>query len=447
MLKNSQGRQMDISRKTQNIPLIAWLMVVAGVALSSTSRASTLTIREVQIQGGRSARILLDGVIPRGGVTLEYVRDNVQFSILNSTIYPARILHSEGEGPLAFSKVFAYQYSPNLVRIRFTVDGKAEALKGKIKMALKGKAIEIDFPQAVEGLPAEDSAEKEASLLSKVLGRSVPVEQEVRSVGGNESQSKSASEKAAEKAAEKSTEKVTEKIADKPLDKPMDQKGKVKTPLAGKRAELGQSQASPSPLRSLIAMFLVVGGLGLVLVYVKKAKGGKQAKRNGDSWLSGILSGGKKNQPYIEVLANHALGPKQSITVVRIRDQQFVLGVTQDSVQLITQIDSDESEIDVLDDPKIADSIGKMFGAKVKPAVPVARSTSAISPSASFDTLLKGSSGAGAIVARNAYQSQASGVSKIEEVVGFQPPGTQISPATSGVREQIRKRLQGMNQR
>jgi flagellar biogenesis protein FliO len=435
-MKGIEGLQMK-SHGRQLKQVLGWVVAAGLWAGASPVHASSLTVREVQIQDGVSARILLDGSIPKGGVSLDYVRDNVQFSILNSTIYPARILHAEGSGPQAFSKVFAYQYAPNLVRIRFTVDGKAEALKGRIKMALKGKTLEIHFPEPNGALPADDSADREATLLSKVLGRATGEHQakEVKNVKEPET-----------------PPVVAEEVKAAP-EKPIPaEKPKTRTPLAGKRQELAQTQPGPSPLRSLVAMFLVVGGLGLVLVYLKKAKSGKQAKRSGDSWLSGLLSGGRKNQPYIEVLANHALGPKQSITVVRIRDQQFVLGVTQDSVQLITQIDADETEIDVLDDPKIADSIGKMFGAKVKTPQQSARSAVAISPAASFDSILKGSSGAGAIVARNAYQSQSPVSSRIEDAVGFQtpgssPPSNMQTSSSSGVREQIRKRLQGMNHR
>jgi len=190
----------------------------------------------------------------------------------------------------------------------------------------------------------------------------------------------------------------------------------------------------------LLAMFLIVGGLGLVLLYFKKKGSSRQAKRVGDSWLSGILSGGKRQKPYIEVLANHALGPKQSITVVRIKDQQFVLGVTQDSVQLITQIDSEDADLDLLDDPKVADSIGRMFGAPVKAEAPKVREAAnqpqiRSVPNQSFDALLKGSSGAGAIIARNAYQGNGP----------VQPLKAQGAPnPESGVRDQIKKRLQGM---
>lgn len=140
-----------------------------------------------------------------------------------------------------------------------------------------------------------------------------------------------------------------------------------------------------------------------MLLYVKKKAGATQAKRVGDSWLSGILPGSRKSKAFIEVIANHSIGPKQSITIVRIKDQQFVLGVTSDSVQLITQLDSEEADLELLEDPKVADSIGKMFGAKVKSEI---KSEPMVTPAMNFDSILKSSSGAGAIVARKAYRDQ-----------------------------------------
>ena len=385
--------------------------------VSIVSEAASLTVRDVQLQGNGGARILMDGAVPKGGVSIEYVRDIVQLSIPNATIYPARILHAESGKNQAFNKIFAYQYAPNLVRIRFSVDGKAEAYEGKVKFENRGKFIEVSFPGQVPS--AESSESHEKSLIAKVLAQvkdPVPAD----------------------------PVKVEEKA---PVEAPavmkqerQDEKLKLKASNSPKVSELGGKAPGPSAFRALLAMFLIVGGLGLVLLYFKKKGASSQAKRVGDSWLSGILSGGKKQKPYIEVLANHALGPKQSITVVRIKDQQFVLGVTQDSVQLITQIDSEDADLDLLDDPKVADSIGRMFGAPVKAEAPKMREIVnqpqvRSAPTQSFDALLKGSSGAGAIIARNAYQGNGAA----------QPMKVQVGAnSESGVRDQIKKRLQGM---
>ncbi len=402
----SRGWQLKLVStpvSTLRMALIAMTLTMTITLMTASHvRAAALTIRQIDLPGEGVAKILLDTAPPRGTVNLEYVRDIVQFSIQNATIYPAKILHVEGVQP--FTKVFAYQYAPNLVRVRFSVDGKADRYQGKIKFETKGKSLVIRFPaSAPESAPQSGNEEGERSLLEKVLGKTTAPE--------------------AAEAAEKPKPEA-------PAVKP---KNARSAPPA--QAELGGKPQGPSMFRSLFAMFLVVGGLGLVLIYLKRKKSPAQAKKTGDSWIANLLAGGKKDKAYIEVLANHALGPKQSITVVRIKEQQFVLGVTHDNVQLITQLDADEADLDLLEDPKVADSIGKMFGAKVNSsraapaprvpaqAVPVKNSVAPVeaSPSGpSFAALLQGS---GAVNRT------------IETQVGFQ---------NQGVRDQIRQRLKEM---
>ena len=393
-----EGNCLMKSRGWQKKSMFVWMaMAFCGVF---SAEAAPLGVRDIQIGEGGGARVLLDGVPGKGAIQIDYVRDIVQFSLQNTTIYPAKILHADPSKDFPFSKVFAYQYAPNLVRFRFTVEGKAESYKGKVGFELNGKEMLISFPKEKPVRAEELSEKEEQSLLSKVLG--------------NEEKKKEDEVKAA--------------------PEPMKSgKGKVRLGAAAKPVELGGRTHGPSVFRSLFAMFLIVGGLGLVLLYVKKKAGASQAKRVGDSWLSGILPGSRKSKAFIEVIANHSIGPKQSITIVRIKDQQFVLGVTPDSVQLITQLDSEEADLDLLEDPKVADSIGKMFGSKVKSE---SKSEPKIGPAVNFDSILKSSSGVGAIVARNAYQSQ----SEVGTVVPMN--SSPITVASRGVREQIRKRLQ-----
>jgi flagellar biogenesis protein FliO len=397
------------NRKKENMMSQGWQRYCAvGLVwgmfaiFAQSAFSSSLTVRDIVPEGNGKARIILDGVAPKGSINLEYVRDIVQFSIQNSTIYPAKIVHAEGAGAQAFNKIFAYQYAPNLVRVRFSVDGKADQYQGKVRVETKGKVLEISFPSPVA--QAQKNDEHEKSLIAKVLGQS-------------------SAPKVEESPKTEEKPKAEEKLK-------AEERTKVRIGNQAKPVELGGRTRGPSVFRSLFAMFLIVGGLGLVLLYLKKKGRGTQAKRVGDSWISGFLPGGKKQKAFIEVMANHALGPKQSITVVRIRGQQFVLGVTQDSVQLITQLDSDEADLDLLDDPKVADSIGRMFGSPVK---------SEKTSNSAFDSILKGSAGAGAIVARNAYQNQAA-----SNASGPSIPMTSSFSSGPGVRDQIKKRLQGM---
>ena len=411
------------------------LSILLGLLLTTPVMAGTLTIRDIQTKANQ-IEIQLDGSLPRNSVDVEYVRDIVQVSVQNTTIYPAKIIHAENQ---AFSKIFAYQYSPSMVRVRFSVEGASDAFRGKVKWQQKGKSIWIDFPEAGQ-MPAktEKNAEvQEKSLLAKVISASKKSSErndiKVEKINKEEAREEKPVEKTAEKA-----------IALKSVEENADASEEAKPRLTGHASNggahlSGMKSPGPSVFRSFLAMFLVVGGLGLVLVYVKKKKGSVQAKKVGDSWFSGLIpSSMKKQKSFIEVIAQHPIGPKQSLIVVRIRGQQFVLGVTQDHVQLISQLDADEAELDLLDDPAVAASIGKMFGGKpAVSATPSLQVAPVMENSASFNSMLKKSDGAGAVMARQAYQ-------KSEVLSGVLTEIPEIKAQQNGIRDQIRRRLEGM---
>jgi flagellar biogenesis protein FliO len=434
--------------------------IVVGLVTGHSAFANSLTVRDIKLLGQDKIEIQLDGVASKGALEVEYVRDIVQFSIQNATIYPAKILHSE-ENSAAFSKVFAYQYAPNLVRVRFNVDGKADQFAGKVKWVQNGKFLTVSFPEkfAKNTPKKEDESTHERSLLAKVLGRTSASDQKVEKIEDSqvinakaeavkaESVKAEAAKIAQEKSdASKAEAKAEAKFEAAAIDSENPEAKILLRTDKHKNSEnklLGGAPKGASPIRAFLAMLLVVGGLGMVLLYVKKKKNTAQAKKVGDSWISNLLGGQKKQKAMIEVMATYPLGPKQSITVVRIRGQQLVLGVTEGNVQLITQLDSDE-DIDVMDDPKIADSIGKIFGGK--PAV-----TKRVNPvedavTASFGSLLKNSTGAGAIVARNAYAQNQNGTAPQPIAPRIPVAEDQKSPAVlqNSVRDQIKQRLQGM---
>ncbi len=388
----------------------------------STALAGSVTIRDIGLKPG-SAEVVLDTEVDRKSIEVDYVRDIVQFTINNATIYPARMLHAE-KSP--FSKVFAYQYSPSLVRVRFTVENSADQYKNKIKWMLDGKKLNIVFPVALKKAAKEEDNEK--SLLEKITGAVT---------NGNDEQKAEEQKLAEKKAAEE--KKLAEKKAAE--EKKASEKSES-TPLTGhgrKQVKLAGASNGPSPTRSFLAMVLVIGGLGLVLLYLKRKNGsGSQATKQ--NWLSNLMQQKRKQKPIMEVIATHVLGPKQSVVVMKIRGQQFVLAVTAENIQLITQLDSDESDLDILDDANVAASIGKMFGVSKEPKIEPVQATTAArmtapagaTSEASFNSFLKNSTGAGAIIARNAYASNDNA-----------PRAPQPAPVVS-TRDQIRRRLEGL---
>lgn len=418
---------------------------LAGLLASSSAFAS-LTIREITLKGNNEVEIQFDSPINKRQLELDYVRDIAQLSIQNSTIYPAKILHAEKQ---SFNKVFAYQYAPSLVRVRFSVDGVAGQFQGKVDTQISGNKLTVRFPAPLQGEKAEEAvakaekAEKDEDHEKELLAK----------IERNEHSEKAEKEEKSERRSKKN-EKAEKASSDKSL--------------TGKKQSLGGAKPAPSAARSMMAMVLVVGGLAAVLFWVKRKKG-SQATRVGDNWLSNLLPQGmRKQKSFIEVVGQHALGPKQSITVVKIRGQQFVLGVTQDSVQLISQIDSDESEMDLLEDPAVAASLGKMFGSTpqkstaetrnslgttfanllkgtaANPAAPAPKVTSApqggpaIQPRANTFPAGASSGSAVAAIGRQQYAQQAPAATPAVAVSRATGPA-----ANPGIRDQIRKRLEG----
>ena len=378
---------------------IAGCAVLVLMMSFNSARAGSITIRSVESKGNNT-EILLDSALDKNTVQVDYVRDIVQFSIGNATIYPAKMVHAE---QAAFSKVFAYQYSPSLVRVRFSVENNAEQFKNKVKWSIDGKKLLIQFSAPV----AVTQVDNEKSLLEKITSAATKTETPAK----------------VEVAAK------TEIAAE---THPLSSVGTGKKPI-----KLAGAKSGPSAFRSFLAMFLVVGGLGLILLYVKRRNaGGVQAKKAGNNWLSNLLPQNRKQKPMMEVVATHVLGPKQSIVVMKIRGQQFVLAVTAENIQLITQLDADEAELDLLEDPKVAASIGKMFG--VEKTTKSAKAP-VVSSDVNFNTLLKSSSGAGAIIARNAYADHSTTTVPMNTAPVVKP-GIPVG----GAREMIRRRLEGL---
>lgn len=401
------------STKMSNVLLAGCVLFVSMLAGGNAS-AGSVTVREINLKGNGS-EVILDTEVAKKSIEVDYVRDIIQFSISNATIYPAKMLHADKS---SFSKLFAYQYSPNLVRIRFTVDNAAEQFKNKIKWSLDGKKLNIQFPEGVKSAKADD----EKSLLDKITGVV-------------DSKPEAKKESKVEAKAESKLEEKKEEKKEEPKEEAFKSRSGNLTGKGQKQAALGGAKAGPSPMRSLLALALVLGGLGLLLIYVKRRNsiGGQARKVNGSSWFSNLLPQNRKQKPIMEVVATHVLGPKQSIVVMKIRGQQFVLAVTSENIQLITQLDAEESELDLLDDPKVAASIGKMFGVNKEPAIEPVVAAPAVATDASFNSLLKNSTGAGAIIARNAYAAGGAAT----------PVPTKTNIAISA-RDQIRKRLESL---
>ncbi|MEN9723528.1 MAG: hypothetical protein RJB38_1514, partial [Pseudomonadota bacterium] len=285
-----------------------------------------LNIKQVQVSDRDRVDILFDGRLSASQIQTEFVNDIVQLSLSDTAVYPAKISSVSGKD---VTKLFVYQYSPRLVRVRLTMKGKAESFQSKLKVTPSGKMLTIRFDgehsdqvvasaaQAQKAeMPAKDKDQasspvvdpEEGALLEKVL-KSPPAKP------------------AAVKATDSSESKTSGEAIPSKKEK---KKSESSTSLGGKKDSF-------SPLKMLASLAGVILVLGASLLGLKKITGAKAQQGAVGRWVRKSLG---KPEKMIEVVSTHHLGPKKSIHMVRVAGRTLVLGVAEDSINLITELDS-----------------------------------------------------------------------------------------------------------
>jgi hypothetical protein len=103
--------------------------------------------------------------------------------------------------------------------------------------------------------------------------------------------------------------------------------------------------------------------------------------------LPGLMSGRKEKM--IEIVSTHHLGPKKSIAVARIAGKLLVLGISNESINLITQIEEgSDLDLDALMDadtfgaPAPAPATPTMYRAPAPKPAPVSKGSGAVAAAA-----------------------------------------------------------------
>ena len=379
------------------------------------AHATTATLKRVQITDGSRIDLLFDAKVSPQQVRTEFFNDIIQVSLTDVSVYPAKINSLSGS---ELTKVFAYQYAPKLTRCRLSVKGNAETFKDRFEVKAEGKLISLRMlPKAAApgseevkrpAPSASDQKEKaeEQELLQRVIS-SAPGAAPV-------AKAEPAAPKAVEAAPVVST-------ASKAVNS---------APLAG-------GKPLPSPWRSIGMLVIVVCAFLAFAWITKKVKGGGAGISVKSNPLGKILSqfGGSKAK-MIEVVANHYLGPKKSISVVRIGSRMLVLGVTNESINLITQLDAGNTEAQQSQAQAQAmanfdlESFAMESAGWAAPAAPIAQPAQTAAP-------------------RPAYGTGATSAGPARPASGGSPAFSQIlgsEASKPSVRSQIRSRLEGMKQ-
>lgn len=296
--------------KKRFLPLLACTAIFQAFGAFAAEKG-VVNIRQVQVGAGSRVDLMLDGRITDRQIRTEYLNDIIQLSVSDASVYPAKITSVTGQD---ITKVFVYQYAPRLVRVRLTVKGRADSYKGKLAIQSGTKSLGITLggsradqlasnssqaQKGAEQTPATTDAEERA-LLDKILKSDIKPE--------------AAAPEASAKA--------------------QDVRARGAGPV------LGRTEVLVSPwkaLGSFLFVLAVLAGaiLGLRRLSVLKGKNGALGRL-----ITKTLG---KPARMIDVVATHYLGPKKSIHVVNVAGRTLVLGVSDGSINLITEFAGDVS--------------------------------------------------------------------------------------------------------
>jgi flagellar biogenesis protein FliO len=454
--------------KTNPIALTGWAAAAFFMlaCLFAPAAHAVTALKQVQVSNGSQIDLLFDGKVQKGQIRTEFVNDIIQLSIQDASVYPAKISAVNGGN---LTKIFAYQYAPKLVRCRLTVKGKAEDYKDKLEIKAGGRILTIRMEGAAAAAktaqkpapaPNEPDAEERALLSRVMAGAAAP--DAAQAQGGAQAAAAATKEKEKDKEHAKAKDKdsiTTSSAATSTENLPVKLTGEGS-------AKLGGAKPLPSPLKAFGKMGIVLGIFGLLALGLRRYARSRSDSRIASpsaltaaatqgGWLSALGQIAKKglggrNTRMIEVLSTHYLGPKKSIAVVRVADRVLVLGVSNESINLITQLSGEDAAaggqgIDGLD---LADLVGPALGGAPQSAAPKAAqqhhpaysqqagSRPAAGAGPSFSDLLstERSRPSGPSFAN---PSAASAYSASAGNPGAQKPG-------SNVRAQIRSRLEGL---
>lgn len=303
------------------------VLTVGLIALGASAQAANL--KKVQVADASRIDILFDSKISPKQIKTEFFGDIVQLSLSDVSVYPARVTSVSGG---EITKVFAYQYAPKLTRCRITVKGGADTFKDRFEVKADGKSISI------RTLGGEKAVVQKAAAPVRAA-EPTTVEVNTQGLGDSEKALLDRVMKNPSKSAEKPSEKA-ENSEELPVVSSKKDSAKES------QTRLTDGKPLPSPFRSFAMLGIVLAVFfGSVLLF-KKLKSGRSQNSlpTGQGGFAKIIAQvggsfkGVSKGKMIEVIANHHIGPKKSISVVRIGDRQLVLGITNDSINLITQL-------------------------------------------------------------------------------------------------------------
>jgi len=290
-----------------------FFLIFAAMCYSSTLFADTAKIKDVKVineKEGIRFHISLDQPL-REAPEIDLFRNIIQLSFKNVQAWPSQEVKEKTAGEkaktLGFEKMIAYQYNPEVARVRILFNSESERFKEKVRLTSEGRAVELFLPAEAgesQGVAAVRDQVKSAQSAPTSTSRQLrsPVEQEI----------------------------IQEVMKEEPSSN-----NAMRTP-AGvtEETETHTKEKSVIGVSSFAKTFFSL--FAVVALIVLAAFAFKKFYKKG-SFPSLI---GRNKHKVINVIESHFIGPKKTISLVKVANQYFLVGVTGESINGIGKVEN-----------------------------------------------------------------------------------------------------------
>ena len=102
-----------------------------------------------------------------------------------------------------------------------------------------------------------------------------------------------------------------------------------------RRPDSSSEDASPSPMRSILALLVVLGGLLLVRFLILR---------------KGLPGGRSHMPPLLKMVSRLRVGSRQEVVVVAFQGKHLLLGVTPENIRILTEVGAPDADVAIIDD-------------------------------------------------------------------------------------------------
>lgn len=291
--------------------------------MMSGARADTNVLKDIKIidqaNGRTQIKLSFEKELAKEEATDLFRRNFLQLSLKNVSAYPAINKTVDKQG---LSKVIAYQYTPSVARVRFVFDEQAEQYKKLVNWEIEGNIIKFNLWEnnPLVGGNLEDQKSENSPIFAKKSKEENLSNQE------KELLQKVISSNA-------SIKRTNQSIENEPVFSDQNEKS-------------NKTLKAASPTTSIVKMvgsLSVVLGILLLLAFL------------GKKYILAKLPSTKNTTGLIDVISNQVVGPKQSVSLVKVGEKFLLLGVAEGNVSLISDFGKD---LKVPDAKKSGSSMG-----------------------------------------------------------------------------------------